>query len=560
MRYTLFFAFLISGLFLFAQELDTDRNMNSERYLTEKYYEIGKELRRVDLKGAEQALQKSRKYALEARLFKEQARAEYMLSECLQDRGDLDSATYYINSALRLVRQHHLPEPYPSMVYGTKGNLFAQTVQYDSAFYYHDKALESLTVTDMEGLAFELMNYASLLYHVGEVKRARSYYDRVLDIALTHEIHEVLPIVLENKIVIEHKTHQGIRQGQLDTLMSIAKNSNEASRLVVLQNVASILIEEDQLERAKPFIEGLKGEDGNFKNDLLGHNLLTYASYLRKLKQYTESMRYLRRLKNDYPQTPSTITVLKHMGELFALMGEPDSSQKYYDLAWELNKAQSSEGLKRYIASSESTLSVLQAQNTLRQSKIEQQLLQVKLARQRWWIAFSVLVVGLMTVVFVQYRKAVFKTRKLKEIELKHRQARIVEMGLKLSQKNELIKELEKQFAQHTEGMVDEFSQWKNQVSQKLRQVANTDKDWENLSQYFEDQYQGFYSALKTKHPELTNNDLRLCTLARMRMSIKEMAGVLNLSLDSVKSNRYRLRKKLGLSKETSLSDYLSGF
>ena len=165
-----------------------------------------------------------------------------------------------------------------------------------------------------------------------------------------------------------------------------------------------------------------------------------------------------------------------------------------------------------------------------------------------------------MTVVFVQYRKAVFKTRKLKEIELKHRQARIVEMGLKLSQKNELIKELEKQFAQHTEGMVDEFSQWKNQVSQKLRQVANTDKDWENLSQYFEDQYQGFYSALKTKHPELTNNDLRLCTLARMRMSIKEMAGVLNLSLDSVKSNRYRLRKKLGLSKETSLSDYLSGF
>jgi len=40
-------------------------------------------------------------------------------------------------------------------------------------------------------------------------------------------------------------------------------------------------------------------------------------------------------------------------------------------------------------------------------------------------------------------------------------------------------------------------------------------------------------------------------------MSIKEMAGILNISPDSVKTARYRLRKKFQLNTEDNLTEFI---
>ena len=84
------------------------------------------------------------------------------------------------------------------------------------------------------------------------------------------------------------------------------------------------------------------------------------------------------------------------------------------------------------------------------------------------------------------------------------------------------------------------------------------DGDKEVFGYYFEDQHKGFYEALKKYAPSLTNNDLRLCSLTRMRLSLKETAEILNLSVDAVKSGRYRVRKKLNLEADENLSDFLN--
>ena len=72
--------------------------------------------------------------------------------------------------------------------------------------------------------------------------------------------------------------------------------------------------------------------------------------------------------------------------------------------------------------------------------------------------------------------------------------------------------------------------------------------------------HEGVYERLKKEHPNLSNNELRICSLAKLRFNLKEIANTLNLSLDSVKSARYRIRKKMNLETSQDLSDYLNTF
>jgi len=66
-----------------------------------------------------------------------------------------------------------------------------------------------------------------------------------------------------------------------------------------------------------------------------------------------------------------------------------------------------------------------------------------------------------------------------------------------------------------------------------------------------------FYTRLKQKYPDISTNDLKICALIKLNLSIKEMASILNISPDSVKTARHRLRKKLQLNTEDNLTDFI---
>ncbi len=66
-----------------------------------------------------------------------------------------------------------------------------------------------------------------------------------------------------------------------------------------------------------------------------------------------------------------------------------------------------------------------------------------------------------------------------------------------------------------------------------------------------------FIRRLKTLHPNLTLTDLEICSYLRMSLGRKEIARLRFTSVDAVKKTRNRLRKKLGISSEVDLVDYL---
>ena len=66
-----------------------------------------------------------------------------------------------------------------------------------------------------------------------------------------------------------------------------------------------------------------------------------------------------------------------------------------------------------------------------------------------------------------------------------------------------------------------------------------------------------FLKKVKDIHPTLTNNDLRLCAYLRLNLTSKDIAPLLNISLSSVEIKRYRLRKKMDLTRGDGLTDHL---
>ena len=62
------------------------------------------------------------------------------------------------------------------------------------------------------------------------------------------------------------------------------------------------------------------------------------------------------------------------------------------------------------------------------------------------------------------------------------------------------------------------------------------------------------------QHPNLTENEKKLCALLRLDMTTKEIAAITHQNPSSIEVARTRMRKKMNLSNtEINLNSYLSG-
>ncbi|GAA0712055.1 hypothetical protein GCM10009430_02090 [Aquimarina litoralis] len=66
-----------------------------------------------------------------------------------------------------------------------------------------------------------------------------------------------------------------------------------------------------------------------------------------------------------------------------------------------------------------------------------------------------------------------------------------------------------------------------------------------------------FINKLSSQFPNLTKTDIEICSFIKIGLSRKEISNLRNTSLDAVKSSRFRLKKKLNLSQNDSLDEYI---
>ena len=65
-------------------------------------------------------------------------------------------------------------------------------------------------------------------------------------------------------------------------------------------------------------------------------------------------------------------------------------------------------------------------------------------------------------------------------------------------------------------------------------------------------------AASTKKHPDLTAKQVKICALTRINLTSREIADILHISPRSVDTQRYRIRKRIGLDANQNLATFLA--
>ncbi|MFK7905497.1 MAG: helix-turn-helix transcriptional regulator, partial [Chitinophagales bacterium] len=99
----------------------------------------------------------------------------------------------------------------------------------------------------------------------------------------------------------------------------------------------------------------------------------------------------------------------------------------------------------------------------------------------------------------------------------------------------------------------------RKKINQLIYLISNNQDTSNTLEEHLELLDNEFVQKLKKQHPQLSFEELKLSLFLQMKLSTKEIAARLNLSIRGVETKRYRLRKKLGLTKRSSLDAFFGG-
>ncbi|MCR5018000.1 MAG: hypothetical protein K6A64_04320 [Bacteroidales bacterium] len=126
--------------------------------------------------------------------------------------------------------------------------------------------------------------------------------------------------------------------------------------------------------------------------------------------------------------------------------------------------------------------------------------------------------------------------------------------------KNQMLQSIDSELYRLEGADADQRRILLRRLHREIGENIEHDDDWQKFSQHFDFVYDNYLKRLSQKFPALSRGDLRLCAYLKMDLSSKEIAPLMNLTIRSVEMTRHRLRKKLELSREDNLSDFLQRF
>ena len=138
------------------------------------------------------------------------------------------------------------------------------------------------------------------------------------------------------------------------------------------------------------------------------------------------------------------------------------------------------------------------------------------------------------------------------DVDSKNKELAVSTMSL--IQKNELLSIIKDDLNKTTENAGNKSIK---SVISTINKNLKEEDTWNIFKEAFNNADKDFLKKVKMAHNLLTPNDLRLCAYLRLNLSSKEIAPLLNISVRSVEIKRYRLRKKMDLTHEQGLVEYI---
>ena len=144
------------------------------------------------------------------------------------------------------------------------------------------------------------------------------------------------------------------------------------------------------------------------------------------------------------------------------------------------------------------------------------------------------------------------------EVEAKNTE--LMSRALQMGHKNEVMQRLKEELANLRKTLEDSNLKKIKTIENIVNFELQDEDSWQQLNVYFDQVNHNFTKRILKAFPQLTQNDLRVCILIKLNLSVKEMASLLNVSVPGIEKSKYRLKKRLNLSIEDDLNGFLNAF
>lgn len=288
--------------------------------------------------------------------------------------------------------------------------------------------------------------------------------------------------------------------------------------------------------------------------------------YADAINSYTQAISYLKRnnelnsLSDAYINLSDVYHSVKDFKQAFIY------SQKYIDL----NDTLKSSELLNQVASLEMQQEIGKKNQEIKILDQQKQLYEKDLKLKKMWFYISgitVLLLILIGYLIVRSLRISLKNNQLKQEllnkekvqltdDLEYKSKELEKFAFHIIEKNELLGQLKNELKNLTTQQESDNSRVR-EISATITNNLLIEKDRKEFEFQLDKIQETFFLKLNNLHPDLTKNERRLCSLIIMGLSSKDIATILNVSPDGVKKSRYRLRKKLNLSENADIAEYL---
>lgn len=460
---------------------------------------------------------------------KQQSVLKRKIGEAYASVGDQSVAMAYYLEALQLSEKNNDAENQVASNIGI-ASLKMRMEQYDEAIKSLKKTRVLLDNNQQLPAFYKRELYQMLgvcLASKGDLVNALYYFEKCSELYELSDRDENYGGILNNIGAIYSK--QGkiakARENYEKALDFFEKDSSEIGVAVTTGNIAYLLQKEKRYQEAIPLYEK------------------TFVLFKKHKAHHYLSSNY------------------SNLSDLYKDLGDYKNSMKYLELYIESDQIAKNKDAEAAIHTLEMKYEI---QKKDKEIKFIEQENQLKETKQNITIIILLSFLGLIILVYLNLRVTNQKTKLKKELAekekvyfqnevlLKEKDLEI--LALKIIEKNNFLKDLQ--------GDLNNLKQENDpKVIQNLKHDINynlnLDKERLEFEQQIDQLQKSFTQKLEASHPNLTKMEKRLCSLLLMDLSTKEMAVVMNISEDSIKKNKYRLRKKLDLDVDVRLEQYL---
>ncbi len=295
--------------------------------------------------------------------------------------------------------------------------------------------------------------------------------------------------------------------------------------------------------------------------DQLPSMYLNIGNCHRKMEQWDEARRYLTLAEKEAAQN-----MQRHVRAV-ALDRLSQLSESTGDAAGALKLYRQSASLKDSIFREENAASLRELETSYAAKEKEQQYqvlqaeYQAELNRRNMILVLMLAGAVIFTFAGLRWRQKLKRSRQ----KLEQNQKTLQEFAQLLLAKNARLTELEEMLGgKEKNSEEDSAEKAAGESGEQMEGWYNsrilTDSDWELFKSYFERGNPGYLYRLRTQFPKLSSAEERLLLLIKLNFTSQEAAATLGISKESIKKGRQRLRKRLGLSPDQDLEQFIRQF